>query len=234
MTIFEYACFVSYRNSRKVDGLISSFALELTHALEQYLDAHLVDDISQYDNEHLVFLDRRILDEGDFLPPALGQGLAKSLCWIVVFTPNYLGGALWCASELHTMLELETARFSQLELNHSNKSFVIPLVLRGKDADIPKRLRTLVFSQDFRKFLLSDQNIGSITSWAEKVDELASYIAERQRLIKDNNKKGVDLCADWEQCSLIDVTTPKGIATIKSFIESINSSGSASGELPIS
>jgi len=116
MNQFEYACFISYRNSRHIEGLISNFARELAIALEQYLDAHLIEDIGKTDNDHTVFLDSRIIKYGDFLPATLGQSLSKSLCWIVVFTPNYLSGSLWCASELCTMLVLEKERFQRLNL----------------------------------------------------------------------------------------------------------------------
>ena len=50
MTHFGYACFVSYRNSREEDGLISAFARELANALEKYLDGYLYEDISQSQN----------------------------------------------------------------------------------------------------------------------------------------------------------------------------------------
>jgi len=234
MTKFEYACFISYRNSRLTDGLISSFARELAFALEQYLDAHLIDDIQKNDNNYMVFLDKHVIKSGDFLPNLLGQGLCKSMCWIIVYTPNYLRGALWCASELNTMLRLQEERIKRLSVGKQSKPFIIPIMLRGSQEDVPTGLRNYIANQDFRKYLLSHTNIGRHELWAPIIDELASIIAERQRLIRKHEEKRVNLCENCNDCAVVDVTVEDGYKEIESFLQSMLDTSAPKPEMPLS
>jgi hypothetical protein len=185
MTEFQYACFVSYRNSRQIDGIISSFARELSNALEKYLDAYLHYDISRKENKDMVFFDERIIKTGDFLPHVLGQGLCKSACWISILIPNYLGGSLWCASELHGMLHLQGERAKILQINAHEHRFILPILLRGDASDLPSVFRSQIFATALPKFTLAKKNIYESEEFIPFIEDLAETIAKKHKLLVD-------------------------------------------------
>ena len=224
MTHFGYACFVSYRNSREEDGLISAFARELANALEKYLDAYLYEDISRIENQHMVFLDEKIIETGDFLPTELGQGLCKSICWIAVFTRNYLGGSLWCASELHGMIALQENRETLLNLKKPEHRFILPILLRGQSSDLPEVFGNHIFTDKFKKFNLASKNIYEHEGFIPHIEDLAALIAEKQKLILEKCRENtVDLLHVLKDFVLKDINNPIEKAEIAAFIDSIKS-----------
>jgi hypothetical protein len=224
MSKFEYACFVSYRNSRQIDGLISTFARELRNALEKYLDAYLYEDISKIENPDMVFLDENIIETGDFLPKELGQGLSKSICWICIFTRSYLGGSLWCASELHGMVHLQGKREELLQFTKDEHRFILPILLRGDSSDLPNILSNHIFTDKFKKFTLASKNIYENEGFVDHIDAMAALIAQKQKiLIEKCAENKIDLLDIHKDFVLKDVYKPNEKAEIETFVNSLKS-----------
>lgn len=225
MTEFEYACFVSYRNSRDINGLISTFARELSNALEKYLDAYLPFDISRKENPAMVFFDENVIQTGNFLPFVLGQGLSKSVCWITILIPNYLGGSLWCASELYGMLYLQRERERLLQINPSEHSFILPIWFKGDISGLPSIFESPIVMKDFAKFTLSKRNIYADDDFIPYIESLATIIAAKQKVLVDKcQANNIDLLDTHKAFALRDVNIVDEKEEIKAFVESIRPS----------
>jgi hypothetical protein len=195
MTEFEYAGFVSYRNSRKKDGILSTFARQFTKILSDEVVHVLHYDLSEGDNENVVFFDEEIIGNTDSLPHKLGQGLCKSVCWIVLFTRDYLrGSSLWCASELHAMMVLQRQREAVLNLNHDEHRFIMPLLLRGNTKDMPHLLKNHIFTEKFERYGLHNSQIKDDPEFYDCIRELAEVIATKHKLLVEKcEEHGVNL-----------------------------------------
>ncbi len=216
MTSFEYACFISYRNSRKrEDGLLSVFAKQLSDALERTLDTHLYEDIARQDNDYMVFLDDNIIETGDFMAKTMGDALCKSICSIVLFTRNYLGGSFWCASELHGMLKVERHRLDTMQVKPAEMGFILPILFKRDIKDMPKALRQRAFEKDFTKFTLAVKDITEHEEFVEIIEALAEKIAAIQAAILEKN---TDICGHCMDFSLHDVETDEGRSEIIQFV----------------
>lgn len=218
MTKFEYACFISYRNSRDPEGLLSAFSRQLCDALERTLDTYLYEDISRDEYRGMVFLDENVITTGDFIAPVMGKALCKSVCWLVVFTRNYLGGSMWCASELCGMFHLEEKRFISLGVNNPDFSFIIPILFKGEVSDMPDEIKRRAFEKDFKRFTLAVKDITQHPEFVESVELLADKIAKIQRTVLDCN---VNICSDCHQFTLHDVNNLAGIEEVTKFVERV-------------
>lgn len=76
---FEYACFLSYRHLEQ-SQLAEQFIDELSSALQGELGAWV---------EERLFIDSERIRAGAFFNPALADALCRSVCMLVVYTPNY-------------------------------------------------------------------------------------------------------------------------------------------------
>lgn len=224
MTNFEYALFVSYRNSRlKENGLLSTFARELTDALERILDPYLYEDIGRSRNNHMVFLDEKIIAGGDWIVKEVSEGLCRSVCWVLVFTRNYLSGSLFCASELKGMTELQKERKKRMG-NSLDQSLIIPVLFRGDLNDMPKSLQGIAVKSDFRRFTLAVKNLAEQPEFVEHIENLAELIAQRQKEQCDKSRAfQVDLCGNHEDFRIEDVYTEAGKQNVAAFITQIKS-----------
>lgn len=221
MTTFEYAAFISYRNSRQRDnGLLSTFARELAIALGRVVDAYLYEDIGQTRNSPLVFLDENIIKSGDWIVPEISEGLFRSVCWIVLYSRNYLGGSLFCASELKGMIELSKSRSTTL--GNLKNNLIIPVLFRGDDSDMPQALKRIAYNADFRRFSLASKNIAELDEFTQQIEDIAELIAQRQKEQCEKSRSiPIDLCQDYHQFRVEDVSTKIGKRRVAKFINQL-------------
>lgn len=217
MVPLEYACFISYRNSREVKGRLNDFAAALKTEIANAVDAYLPDSSIQDEGGRIVFLDRDIFSNFDFNPQQLGQGLCKSIVWIVLYTRNYLSGSLWCASELHGMMKLEAERLECIEqIGNPDFGFIAPILLTGDETEMPAALRKHKrHFLDFSGFFLR-KNFTEDDDFADKLRVLLDNIGRVQQVVLDRN---ADICAGCNSFALVDVTEDEGKAKIEDFVE---------------
>ena len=205
MSKFEYACFLSYRNGRHEQARLNTFTKILAEEIKNAVDAYLPDSSVQDDQERIVFLDQDIFKNYDFDPKALGKGLCNSICWIVLYTRNYFGGSLWCASEYHGMLALEKKRLKKLGLKKNPDSgFIAPILLTGDHEEMPQDMRNRTRHLfDFRKLFLRKtfENDDDFT------DKLTAILDNIGRVHKVALAKKTDLCHNCKDFKLVDVRT---------------------------
>ncbi len=215
---FEYATFISYRNSRsRKNGLLDTFARELA-ALERCVDAHLFEDISKNDNQHQVFLDKEIITSGDWICDEIAKGINKSVCWIIVFTRSYLGGSYFCASELCGMLNVYEHRKQRLEAPELT-NLVIPLLFRGEIGDLPSHLQGMAVDNSFMYYNLATGNLAENPEFAQKVEDLAMKIASLQKIQMDLQvQHNINLANGVTTFQIHDVYKEEGKQQIKNFI----------------
>lgn len=219
MTKFEYVCFVSYRNSQQNEGRLNTFAKKLTEEIALSFEAFLPDSSVRDANGHAVFLDQHIFNNYDFEPVRLGHGLCKSICWLVLFSRNYLGGSLWCASELVGMLQLEEKRLQNLNLEgNPDFGFVVPVLLAGDPTNLPPELaarkRHVV---DLRKFFLRP----SFATDNDFVDLLTGMLDRIGRVHEVVLGENVNLCSDCGNFQLSDVGQLPGKQEIENFLKTL-------------
>lgn len=219
MVPLEYACFISYRNSREVKGRLNDFAAALKTEIANAVDAYLPDSSIQDAEGQIVFLDRDVFNNFAFDPQQLGQGLCKSIVWVVLYTRNYLSGSLWCASELHGMMKLEEDRLACIEQsNNPDFGFIAPIRLTGDEAEMPEALRKYKrHLLDFSGFFLR-KNFTEDDDFADKLRTLLDNIGRVQQVVLD---KDADICAGCNSFALVDVTQEEGKADIEAFVENL-------------
>lgn len=224
MTTFEYALFVSYRHSRQEqNGLVSTFARELAEALERNIDTYLFEDIGRERNTSQIFLDEQVIPGGNWIIREISEGLYRSVCWVFIFTRHYLRGSLYCASELKGMVDIQKLR-KELLGNEFNDNLIIPVLLRGDVGDMPAALQGIAVKSDFRKFSLAAKNIAELPEFVPKIEELAEWIAQRQKEQCDKSKElQVNLCTNHQAFTIEDVNTEAGRNNVTEFIQSLNS-----------
>lgn len=219
MTKFEYVCFVSYRNSQQNEGRLNTFAKKLTDEIALSFEAFLRESNVCDPNGHSVFLDQQIFTNYDFDPVRLGAGLCKSICWLVLFSRNYLGGSLWCASELDGMLRLEQARLQNLTLDgNPDLGFVVPVLLTGDPENLPPNLanRKRHFV-DLRKFFLRP-SFATDSDFTDLLTEMLDRIGRVQEVVLAKN---LDICSDCGTFRLLDVRDLVGKQEIENFLKTL-------------
>ncbi|MBL7795270.1 MAG: toll/interleukin-1 receptor domain-containing protein [Saprospiraceae bacterium] len=170
-------------------------------------------------NGHCIFLDQHIFSNYDFDPVELGQGLCKSICWLVLFSRNYLSGSLWCASELDGMLRLEEKRLQNLGLNRNlDLGFVVPVLLAGDPENLPPSLANRKHHLvDLKKFFLRP-SFATDNDFADLLTDMLDKIGRVQEVVLS---KKLDICSDCGTFRLSDVGQIDGRMEIENFVKSL-------------
>lgn len=215
---FEHACFISYRNGKKVndtliDDLLNTFASQVYDALESEMQAW-------FDFDKKVFLDFKCLQPGEFLIPVFSKALCRSVAMIVVFTPNYFSRKkMFCASELKGMVEIEEQR-KILFTESKSESQIITIVLRG-DKFVPPYLKKRVY-HDFSLFDLSQVEIKRHPEFNKKIKEITEKIFTiYQNILDECNIKQVNLLSGCDSFRIDDIDTSGGEQSVKAFIHHV-------------
>ena len=148
---FKYCCFLSYRHG---DKTMATFASQIMDALKDELSM-LLDDY----NALPIFKDDRSIEVGDKIDPAIAQALCQSVCMLLIYTPNYLSEEKpYCASELEGMIRLEKERITKLTGANEKTGFLITVILRGDQKELPQLLKDRQ-NEDFSAFALHTSEI---------------------------------------------------------------------------
>lgn len=163
---FEHACFISYRHGQ--GEVLQGF-------MKQFIDA-LQSEIAMY--SHLkIFLDKERLFAGTLLNKSLAQALCRSACMIMIYTPRYFEeNSTYCTREFLAMKKLAKER--EKRKHGQTRSFIIPVVLRGKET-FPMKLfgNEIVIHCDFEKFDLTNKRIMKDARYYELIKQIAKHIA---------------------------------------------------------
>jgi hypothetical protein len=169
---FENACFVSYRHPDADGALAARFIDDLSAALKSELGAWM--------NERL-YVDRERLKPGMFFNQSLAYALCKSICMVVVYTPNYFHvDNPYCALEYITMERLEKRRFARLP-GKQQGGLIIPIILRGAK-DLPSTLRDRRLYVSFEGFTLYSERIAYNPYLEPEVRKIVEYIDDYRKL----------------------------------------------------
>jgi len=161
---FEYCCFISYPHGQ--DEVLVSIVDDFVQGLKR--------EIGAQDRRPLWF--DQVLTGGRRIDEAIGAGICKSACMIMVYTPLYFDEEhVYCARELKAMQELEVERLKTLP----DKSFglIIPVILRGEKR-FPEAMKKGKF-YDFTKFLFNSPSEKLREKYAAQIQEIAQYILDR-------------------------------------------------------
>jgi len=219
MNKFEYTCFISYRNGFNVQDHLNTFTKKIAEIISGTIQGFLVESDARDTKGRIVFLDQDVFGNNDFRIEALSKGLCKSICWIVMFTRDYTGGSLWCASELEGMTRLEKERLEKIKLEgNPDMGFVVPVLLAGDISDMPdflqKQKKHII---DLRRLFLrkkfEDEN-----EFTDLLTELLDKIGRVQTVVLEKN---VNLCEDCVTFRLVDVSSPKGKEQIVDFVKTL-------------
>ena len=208
MSKFQYSGFISYRNGRKnEDDLLNSFAKQFYIALRSELKAQIdIDDL---------FLDIHHLPTGAILNATISKGICTAVCYIVIFTRNYLSKSkLYCAAELMGMLECEKKRLALLGWENPSKGFVFTVVLNSPDR-LPNVLKENRIYYDFSQFTLAEIELKRNPKYVEKFKELATAIADLYEEMEDVKAEILVKCNDF---AIKDVNEEKQVLEIEDFI----------------
>ena len=161
---FEYCCFISY-----------------PHGQENVL-VPIVDDFVQGLKREIGALDRRplwfdqVLTGGQRIEQAIGAGLCKSVCMIMLYTPLYFDEEhVYCARELKAMQDLEEERLKTLQ--DKTCGLIIPVILRGEKR-FPEAMKKGKF-YDFTKYLFNSPSDKLREKYADEIKDIAAYILDR-------------------------------------------------------
>jgi hypothetical protein len=171
---FQYACFISYR-----------------------LHIALADEIAAWfgPDPERVFLDKRSLDGGDFLDPALANALYRSVCMVIVYSPCYFDRQhTYCAREYKAMLGLEKSRLECLPEDERRHGLIIPVAYRGYDCLPPELKSRLCLNLEPDSI-----SIGEHPDYRRKVKTMADYIVQRCKAFCTLDD---DICCDSESFKL--------------------------------
>ncbi len=219
MTTFKYTCFISYRNGYNINDqpnvFSATFAAEISKTIQYYLPDSNVRD----ENGHNVFLDQHIFPNFAFDLQTLSAGLCKSIAWVILYSRDYFGESLWCASELEGMSRLEQKRLQHLEAeNNPDIGFVIPVLIAGNPEEMPPFLRQRKNHMvDLRRLYLRP-NFEKEGEFTDKLTDLLDKIGIVQTVVL--NKK-TDICASCPDFTLHDIDTEEGKNQIRNFITNI-------------
>jgi len=117
---------------------------------------------------------------GDLYNQALARALYQSATLVLIYQPNYFDVAHpYCAREYRAMCALEHERLAVLpNLEDRAHGLIVPVILRGP-AGPPTELVDLRHYEDFRKFMLMDDEISRHPQYAPRVRAIAEYINAR-------------------------------------------------------
>ena len=196
---FQRAAFISYRNGgyeagEPIDDLLNSFATKLFEQLNSELRTY-----TPYSPP--VFLDmKESTYPGKYVLDFFSQGLCRSLCMILVYTPNYFSRfKRFCASECYGMLEREQYFRDKLG---KKAECIIPVILRGEESEVPEFLRERFYCNLSRFGLRKDPNKFSGKD-RKAIAQIAAHIGNLYRLMESEE---LDLC---EECHSFSIPNPK-------------------------
>jgi hypothetical protein len=201
MTDFEYSAFISYRNGVKSqellsitdekDNLLDNFAKQLYNLL--------LSELGQQVDTEKIFLDQIYLKQGDNFVIKIGNALCGSLCYVVIFTRNYLSKKkLFCAAELMGMLALEEKRFEKLGVTKPSKSFIFTIPL-GNPELVPNVLKNTIYKKhDFTSFTLAPEDeLLKNKNYTLAIRELAQEIGGFYSSLEDDTENVLNICNDF-------------------------------------
>jgi len=161
---FEYCCFISYPHGQ--DDVLVPIVKDFVEALKQEVGAQ---------ERRPPWFDQT-LTGGKWVDEAIGAGLCKSACMIMLYTPLYFDEEhVYCAQELKAMQDLETERLKFLR--DKTTSLIIPVILRGE-----KRFPEVMKKRhcyDFTQFLFNSPSEKISQKYAAQIKEIAAYVADR-------------------------------------------------------
>jgi hypothetical protein len=118
----------------------------------------------------------QVLTGGRQVDEAIGAGLCKSACMIMLYTPLYFDTEhTYCARELKAMQDLEEERLKFL--SDKSAGLIIPVILRGEKR-FPEAMRKRKF-YDFTQFLFNSSSDKLREKYAAQISDIATYILER-------------------------------------------------------
>jgi hypothetical protein len=194
---FRHSCFISYCHGE--GELIRPFIEQLRSALDSCLEPYL---------DEKVFLDADRLRPGYRFNEALGRALCESVSMIMVYVPKYERHD-YCMREFSAMEAIERKRLAMLGDNAHGMGLIIPVVLRGRTEDLPAWIRDRRHFCDFSRFTTASRSIRSNSEYAQKVDNISSYIFELYRLFQSSLD---DPCAD---CHSFELPTTKDMDGVR-------------------
>jgi TIR domain len=160
MDFIEHACFVSYAHGDEI--IMKSFLKQFI----QVLNGHLAQCIDEK-----IYIDEDRLKPGYNFNLALAQAMCKSVCMIVLFNPRYERRS-YCLREFLAMEILENERIQLLGNNHDiTKRMIIPILLRGKDEDIPPKIKEIQY-RDFSNFQLVGRRLKEDNNFYNDLKEI--------------------------------------------------------------
>ncbi|HTE10741.1 MAG TPA: toll/interleukin-1 receptor domain-containing protein [Chitinophagaceae bacterium] len=179
-----YPCFISFRHFD--DEISEAFIKQFVDCLNGYLTP-------------LVgvgpFIDYKRMQAGYKLSPAIADAICNSACMIVIWTPQYFTSEhIWCAMEYKAMIDLEKKRLSLLPGGEQFKGLIIPVIYRGSKY-YPSKLADQEIYLNFEKFGLYEEVMMKNKKFAEEIEKLADYIADRIDAFRRNNQN------PWGSCN---------------------------------
>jgi hypothetical protein len=195
MSEFQYSGFVSYRNGRKdsttkklKDELKNNFAIQFHEALQ--------DEVSVLTSKD-VFIDMERIDGAYILKSKFSKDLRDSLCYIVIYTPDYFNiEKRFCTTEFIAIQEIVAKRYQTLDWNNPTKSFIIPIILRGENA-IPTLLSDIAYF-DLSHFDDTKRRIKKNKNFVPQIKQIAAYIDDLHKESFHHSKIMVEACQDIE------------------------------------
>jgi hypothetical protein len=198
---FKYSCFLSYRHAGEI---MTNFAAQIERALEAELSL-LLDDYKTLP----VFKDDRQLEVSDLIDPLISEAVCKSVCMIILYTPNYLSKQKrYCASELEGMLRIEASRKKIVGAAASKSGLIFTVVLRKgaeKNGGVPKSLNARQTINDFSDFAAYSTEIQRDPKLGKKIREIAQKIKQHCDLFLQHP----ECCADCDNFELLNIDTDK-------------------------
>jgi hypothetical protein len=191
MRQLKHSCFISYASGEH--ELLRRFMRDLTRALESALEPWLPRELT-------VYRDTSGLRAGNQVEPALARALCQSLCMVLVYTPNY-GRREFCLREFAGMRRLQDLRFERMNLPHSDKGLIIPIILRGRREDLPPHLREHIHCLDFSPYTTSNQSILRNWAYMSQIERVAQYIHDLYCMVE-----GADII-DQMDCEAFELPT---------------------------
>ncbi len=193
---------------------MAAFASQIVDALSDELSM-LLDDYKSLP----IFKDDRSIEVGDKIHPAIAEALCKSVCVILIYTPNYLSEEKpYCASELEAVLRLEKERIAKLSEASAKTGLLITIILRGDRNELPQLLKDRD-NEDFSAFALHTTEIRRNKKFSPQIQQIAKKIKSHCGLFD----KAQSWCGDCEKFKMLDIKTEKD--KLSKFMAVVKSSG---------
>lgn len=169
---FEFCCFVSYPHGQ--DNVLVPFVDDFVSGLSKEIYAQ---------TRKKIWIDYKFLTGGVRVNEKIGQGICKSACMIVFYTPLYFDAEhTYCAQEFRAMELLEEERL--LHLGDRGHGLIITVILRGAKR-FPKVLGQKRKFYRFDDIELNDPEDKIQVRYAAELKEIAEYIIERNESLDE-------------------------------------------------